>query len=265
RQDRLRTVHQHRVVAGEPRLGLGQPLGPGGRLRYIAHGAEAVLPLAQSWPLGPAAARLVRHTGYVAGPAADPLPGAGGEVLVAVGGGDLGRRLLDCAAEAAVRSPHLWRLRVGGADAAAHARALAARHPGATMVAEPAAADYRARLAAAACSVSLAGYNTVMDLAPLTTPAVLVPDTTGGEREQAIRAAALAGHPGIAVLELEALTPAQLAETVEALAGRARPPLPLALDGAERAAAALLALALPERSPAERSPAGRSPAERSTA
>jgi predicted glycosyltransferase len=102
-------------------------------------------------------------------------------------------------------------------------------------------ADYPELLAGAAASVSRAGYNTVMDLAACRTPAVLVPFEAHGQREQAIRAEALAALPGVTVLREEELTAGALAEAAEA-AARAprRAPWPLARDGAARAARAIL-------------------------
>lgn len=211
-----------------------------GYAAVLVHGDPAVLGLAESWPLPPEVRGLVRHTGYVGEPGPGLAePGAG--VLVAVGGGVLGRRLLAIAAEAAGRSARPWHLLVGGGDAAEVAAALRAAHPGVAI--EPARADYRALLARAAVSVSLAGYNTVMDLAGCDTPAILVPFAEAGQREQTLRAERLARHPGITVLAAEGLTAAALAGAVEAAAGHRRPPLPLDPGGAATAAALILALA----------------------
>ncbi|MEO0426184.1 MAG: glycosyltransferase [Pseudomonadota bacterium] len=205
----------------------------------LCHGDAGFLPLSASWPL-PGGGPPVWHTGYVAAPQPVPAPRSD-EVLVAVGGGDLGATLLEKAATAATLGHRPWRLRVGGPAATAQAAALAARHPSPALRIEAAAPDYRSLLAGAAASVSLAGYNTVTDLAPLDVPALLVPDETGGEREQAIRAAALVSQPGIAVRALDTLTPEGLAALVEELAsGPRRPPLPLSLDGAAATAALLM-------------------------
>ncbi|MEM9761437.1 MAG: glycosyltransferase [Pseudomonadota bacterium] len=210
----------------------------------LCHGDAALLPLGATWPL-PDNDPPVYHTGYVArGVAADGADGPREEVLVAVGGGDIGEALLERAARAAALTERPWRLRVGGPAAAARAVAMTAQHPAPNLVIEPAGADYRARLARAAVSISLAGYNTVTDLAPLDTPALLVPDETGGEQEQAIRADALSACPGITVRRLETLTDQELADLAETLAkGPRRPPLPLSLDGAARAAHRILELA----------------------
>jgi predicted glycosyltransferase len=172
---------------------------------------------------------MVHHTGYVG--AEMPAPGPRRpDVLVAVGGGGLGRRLLEVAARAAALSRRPWHLLVGGVDAGARAETIAARAP-ANLTVEPARADYRALLAAAGCSVSLCGYNTAFELARCTTPALLVPSEEGGEREQLIRARRLAGHPGFRLARMDALSAEGLARAAEALAaGPPRPPVPLAGD-----------------------------------
>ncbi|MFV0475867.1 MAG: glycosyltransferase, partial [Pikeienuella sp.] len=114
---------------------------------------------------------------------------------------------------------------------------LAALAAGAPVIVEPAAADYRARLAAAACSVSLFGYNTATDLLAAGTPAVIAPMDEGGEREQQIRAAAFAALPGFHL----ATDPARLAETVERAIDAPGPPPGLAdLSGAEKSARIIL-------------------------
>jgi predicted glycosyltransferase len=210
----------------------------------LVHGDAGFLPLAATWPLPDDLAPMIHHTGYVGGEAAVPAGPPGETVLVSVGGGVLGRRLLGLAAEAAALSPRPWHLLTGGPDAADLARALTARHGRANLAVEPARPDYPALLAAAACSVSLAGYNTVLDLAACTTPAILVPFDEHDEREQVIRAERLAACDGFTVLRVGDLTPRALAEAADAAAtGPGRRPLQLARDGAARAAARIRELA----------------------
>jgi predicted glycosyltransferase len=210
----------------------------------LVHGDAEFLPLAATWPLPEDLAHMIHHTGYVAG---DPPPSCdapGTTVLVAVGGGVLGRRLLALAAGAAALSPRPWRLLTGGADAADLARSLTAQYGRANLTIEPARPDYKALLAGAACSVSLAGYNTVLDLAGCTTPAIIVPFDEHDEREQVTRAERLARLDGFTVLRVGDLTPATLARAAETAAtGPRRTPLALARDGAARAAAKILELA----------------------
>ena len=203
----------------------------------LVHGDPALLPLEASWPVDAALRPLLAYTGYVAEPLPEADPDGPGavEVLVAVGGGVAGRTLLDCAAAAAATDARHWRLLVGGSDGAEVAAGLAARFAGnPRLIAEPARPDYRAMLRRAACSVSLAGYNTTLDLAQSGTPAILVPMAEGGEREQTIRARAFARLPQFEVLE--APTPQRLAAAVDEAVLRPRAPSPLRLDGARRTA-----------------------------
>lgn len=205
----------------------------------LVHGDPALVTLAESWPLPDPAAQKVRHTGYVTDTPTLPDTPRNDEVLVAVGGGVLGRALLEKAAGAAGYSRRPWRLRVGGPDGAEIARTLTGQHGRAGLVIEPAAADYRERLAAAACSISLCGYNTALDLAGCQTPALLVPWTHGGEREQAIRATMLARHPGFHCVP-DTITPEALATLAEQTAqSPRRPRLSLSRDGAARTATLL--------------------------
>ena len=156
----------------------------------------------------------------------------------------LGRRLLALAAAAAALSPRPWHLLTGGADAAELARGLTAKHRRANLTVEPARPDYKALLAEAACSVSLAGYNTVLDLAGTATPAIVVPFDEHDEREQVIRAERLARCDGFTVLRVADLTPSILAAAAETAAtGPRRAPLALARDGAAHAAAKILEIA----------------------
>jgi len=212
----------------------------------LVHGAEEVLPLSVSWPLAGPRPPVI-HTGYVADPA-PPAPPPSGAVIVSGGGGALGDRLARLAAEAAALGTRPWHVLTGGphaaATAAAIAASIAAETPGAPLTLEPARADYRALLAGAACSVSLAGYNTVTDLAQVSTPAILVPFAEAGEREQTIRAEAFSGFPGVRVMAAGGLTPRALSAAAEALAAGPRRPLwPLPLDGATRSAEAILRVA----------------------
>ncbi|MGF1500837.1 MAG: glycosyltransferase family protein [Paracoccaceae bacterium] len=210
--------------------------------RVLVHGEEALVPLAASWPMPDGLLPMIRHTGYVGAQTSETAP-RGGEILVSVGGGLLGRALLDRAIEAARLSDRPWRLLVGGPDAVEIARRLGTGAPDRVTV-EPARRDYRRLLAGAAASVSLAGYNTAMDLAGVETPALLVPFEERGEREQRIRADLLARFAGIETASLGDLTAEALARRAECLAeGPRRARLPIAADGAARAAAELIGLA----------------------
>ncbi len=132
----------------------------------------------------------------------------------------------------------------GGGDAARTAADIVQDYSGANLTVEPARSDYPALLARAACSVSLAGYNTTLDLVACDTPAVVVPFDEHGEREQVIRAGRLAGLDGFTVLGVDTLDAARLSEAVErAATGPRRKPAAVDRQGARKAAQKILELA----------------------
>ena len=211
----------------------------------LVHGDPAFVPLDASFPEVERIRARIRYTGYVTagkGPAAPPGTGEG-EIVVSAGGGVVAHRLVATALAAARRDPGLrWRILVGpnaGADAFARWRRAAA----ANAVVEPNRADFGSILSRACASVSQAGYNTVADLLAAGTPAVLVPFSAGGEREQSIRAGSLAGAGFARVVEEERLTPETLLEALRAApapaTGRAR----IRLDGAGESAGAIIEIA----------------------
>lgn len=197
----------------------------------LVHGDARFLPLSTTWPLPDDVMGMIHHVGYVgAGRVPQAVPRRR-DVLVSVGGGALGRRLLDCAAAAASQSTLSWHLLVGGADAEEAAKALRRAHPATNLKIEPPRADYLDLLTSAGCSISLAGYNTSVELAACRTPAILVPSEEAEETEQLIRARRLAEAPGIELMRSAGLTPKALARAADALAtGPERPAIALAGD-----------------------------------
>lgn len=197
----------------------------------LVHGDEAFIPLSTSWPM-PDLGIPVFHTGYVAEKSDDPPIPSG--VLVSVGGGALGRSLIEAAAAAARLSDLPWHLLTIERDNLPSAPNLRVEAP---------RLDYSRLLDGAKVSISLCGYNTAMDLAQCETPALLVPMVAGGEREQHIRATHLSRYPGIKLLEDP--NPAKLASAAAMLARTRRPRLPLDLNGTSRSITTLHALMRP--------------------
>ncbi len=210
----------------------------------LVHGDPALLPFSATFPLADRLRPPVVHTGYVVEPPPDTdgdTDGAG-EVLVSVGGGAMGRPLLEAAilarplCDPALGGARPWRVLVGGAlgDEARHDLAAPAA-PG--VVVEPARADFRALLGRARLSVSQAGYNTVAETLAARTPALLVPWGEGTESEQRDRAAAMARLGVAQVLGVQAPAPAALATAIDsALTGLPNPipPAPVSLLGVAR-------------------------------
>src|SRR5690606_28564177 len=63
----------------------------------LVHGDPALIPFAATWPRAAAFGDMIRHTGYVAAPPPAPTAAERSEVLVSVGGGAIGRGLLETA------------------------------------------------------------------------------------------------------------------------------------------------------------------------
>ena len=197
----------------------------------LVHGDADFIPLSTTWPLPDDVAPMIHHVGYVGIDALPESDGPRGDtVLVSVGGGVLGRRLLGVAANAAALSDRPWHLLVGGADAAATAAAMTEKHARSNLTIEPARPDYLKLLVGAACSISLCGYNTAVEVAASTTPAILVPSEQANEAEQLIRARRLAEFPGISLMRADTLSPGPLSTAAEMLA-LGPPRSPVALKG----------------------------------
>ena len=224
----------------------------------LVHGDAALVPFERTFRHAARLGARLHYTGYVVGdPAplpATPVAGNGeGEVIVSVGGGAVGRQLLETALLArpmTVLSQHRWRLLAGvnAADAdMAQLSELARGQPG--VVVERYRADFAHLLAHCRLSISQGGYNTVMDVLQAGAPAVVVPFAGGAEVEQSLRARLLAEKGWVTVVEESALAPATLAQAIDRAAARpARPALTVNLAGAPNSAA-LVARWIAERGP----------------
>jgi predicted glycosyltransferase len=193
----------------------------------LVHGDEALLALADSWPECARLGDRLHYTGYVAG---DPgIPAAArDEIVVSVGGGAAGARLIATAVALAGQRAHAgerWRIRTGEGTAGVHAG-----NP--HVVVESNARDFPDLLAKARISVSQAGYNTCVDLLRAGCRAVLVPFAQGREREQTIRADAFGRLGRAAVCPESDLSAETLSAAIDAA------PVPpahrIACDGARQ-------------------------------
>ena len=217
----------------------------------LVHGDGALVPFERSFRHAGRLAGRMHYTGYVVGPPQPVAVGdttqsatacADGGVLVSVGGGAVGQRLLETAVQArplTLRPGEPWRLLAGVNAAAAdlaRLRALAGAQRGITI--ERFRSDFTRLLAHCRVSVSQGGYNTVMEVLQAGAPAVIVPFAGGAETEQTLRARLLADTGRVVVVEEPALSPQALAHAIDRAAqwdGDGAPPVNL--DGARTAAA----------------------------
>jgi predicted glycosyltransferase len=205
----------------------------------LVHGDEAVLALDRSWPGTAAIASKLRYTGYMTSSGPDlPAPRSSGEILVSGGGSAAALPLLTCA----IRAAHLgttvsaWRILAGhGISQDDHAdlqRQAASGPQTSKIIVERARPDFPSRLADCAVSVSMAGYNTMLDLIRAQCPAVVVPFDQGQETEQARRAEAWADAGLVEVLNSGQLDPEALLAAISRASAKPRGQAPaLNLDG----------------------------------
>jgi predicted glycosyltransferase len=150
-----------------------------------------------------------RYTGYVADAGAPSGSAGKDEVIVSVGGGAVGRPLIEAAAAARGRSvlaDRLWRLLGASSTTTAGPDGV---------IAEPARADFTTLLRNAALSISQAGYNTVVETLACADRAVLVPFGTARETEQTDRATWLAERGLVTCVPADELSADTLAAAID--------------------------------------------------
>ncbi len=195
----------------------------------------------------------IRYTGYVAQPTqisqvndtTDPL------ILVSIGGGRVGHELIACALEASPQLPFPHRLQIFAGphipdDQFARLQDQASALPQANL--QRHTTEFPAWLSRAALSISMAGYNTCMDILASQTRALVYPFHEHDNDEQTRRARKLEQFGYVRMLEPERLSPEFLASEISrALAAPAHSShTPIDLQGAPRTAE-LLATLLAER------------------
>ncbi len=197
-------------------------------------------PRLSAFPLAPRLAGKLHYTGYVVDEFHPTDSKAGeGEVVVSVGGGAVGQRLLETSLQARSLSglrDLTWRIisGVNGPDLGSFKEK--------NLFVEQHRSDFTTLLRNCALSISQAGYNTVMETLQARARALLVPFSGAGESEQLQRARLLAGRGLVEVLEEPALSPAALAAAAGRALERARPaPGAVDLGGARRSAELLRA------------------------
>lgn len=209
----------------------------------LVHSDPEVTLLNVSWPVSNQLSDKLRYTGFVSQrmPVTLAANRRGTEVVVSAGGGPVGGRLFEVAIAAASLCCELalsreltWRILVGGKDAVSEVNrltALSATVPG--VVIESVRPDFRQLLQQAACSVSLCGYNTAVDLLQTGTPGVLVPFDDGGETEQGLRARSMSRHSAYSIVFAVNLSAQSLIQAIgEVRSAGGYSPNSLQFDGA---------------------------------
>jgi len=207
--------------------------------QVFVHGDPSFLPLDVSFEETARIAGKLQYTGYVAPMVPAPNTLGAGEVIVAAGGGAVGRHLLKTAVAAKPMSSlndRVWRILMGP-NLDIETRAELESTTDANIVVESNRKDYPALLRNCALSISQAGYNTLMDIVMAQCPAIVVPFADGGETEQTVRAQLLADAQHVTLLPTAELSPHTLARLVDSAYSRIPPETPpFQVDGAAKTA-----------------------------
>ncbi|AGW13984.1 glycosyltransferase family protein [Megalodesulfovibrio gigas] len=215
----------------------------------LIHSDPALFPLEATFQRAGEIAVPLAYSGYVAPPAVDgtalrqSLHLAPGEALLlaSIGGGAVGLELMRAVLQASrllhPARPHRLLAFAGPFMAEADFRSLQRLTENAPwIVLERFSARFQELLAAADGSVSLAGYNTVMGLLVQGVPGLVLPFDQN--REQRLRAEALARRGLLELLTPQELEPALLAARLDSLlhTGRRSRSKDIDLDGAAASA-----------------------------
>lgn len=192
----------------------------------------------------------VQYTGYVAQPPRGGLPASTKAVpliLVSIGGGRVGHELIASVLTAAplLDFPHRMHIVTGPHYPADQFQALQQQVAALPQVSlEHHTAQFMRWLRQAALSISMAGYNTCMDILSAHVPALVYPFTEHDNDEQLLRAQKLEQLGYVGLLSVAQLAPATLAALITQRLQAVAPTPTVALDlqGAQRTAALLTEL-----------------------
>lgn len=207
----------------------------------LVHSDPRYLRLEDSFPRAAELGPRLKYTGFISRPPRSaPAPRRSRRVLVSLGGGAVGHRLAEAAAKAASFLPgHEVRVVLGphssGALAARLRRAARSRP---NLRVSGFLPDFPAALAASGLSVSLAGYNTVMDLLRARVYGLVLP--YDANREQSLRARRFESAGLLGTLSSRDLEPRRLASRIRAELSRPHVGAAVDLDGAARTRELLL-------------------------
>lgn len=157
-------------------------------------------------------------------------------ILVSLGGGAVGDELARACVRIADRFPsHEMRILLGPYSSQAFRDELQAiAKASRTINVQGFSDDFRAELATAALSVSLAGYNTIMDILATKTPALVYPYMAN--HEQNMRAEALADLGQVGLLCGDTLEPGALEAAIRERMAAPLPTAEIDISGARRTA-----------------------------
>ena len=184
----------------------------------LVHGDEDFYPLERSFPFTDVIADKISYSGYVC-----PQLAAGIDentrdtIVVSIGGGSVGKEILSTAIalfNTGFAADKQWLLVTGPNMNSADKACLKAQQQANLQVVDL-ADDFLKALKNAYVSISMAGYNTVMDLLLTKVPAVVVPFEGEGETEQLARSEVLAQGKVLQLVKYHDLSVETLKNAIE--------------------------------------------------
>lgn len=203
----------------------------------LVHSDPALITMEETFAATPRIQDMIEYTGYVAETPEAAAPGVRERsILVSLGGGAVGDELARaCIGVAEAFPDHEMRILTGPYTTPDARKAFAAAAEGkGTVSIREFSENFSAELARAALSISLAGYNTLMDILATETPALVYPYMAN--LEQNMRARALEARGLLGVLYEEALRPERLTEAIRVRLAAPRTAAKIDLSGAETTA-----------------------------
>ena len=219
--------------------------------QVLVHGDENFYPLQKSFPPAAAISDKINYSGYVC----PQLHQAGidspenGKIVVSIGGGSVGREILDAALSlyrSGFANDRQWLL-ITGPNMSPLDKAYFHRHGDQRLSVIELADNFLQELSSAYVSVSMAGYNTVMDLLLTKVAAVVIPFEGEGETEQLARSEVLAAKGVFQVLRNSQLNGDNLRRAI--VGATTQPAGAVSIDscGADNSASLLIDWALQRR------------------
>ena len=187
--------------------------------KVLVHGDPAFTPLEKSFAKAVQIRSQLTYSGYVC-PAKPPAKVREKLIVVSIGGGAVGKEILQAAQQlhaSGFEAECQWLL-ITGPNMAPEDKQSLAKHNCDNLQVVELADDFIDSLSRARVSVSMAGYNTVMDLLQTETPAVVIPFEAESETEQLARSQLLEAKGLLSIVRENTLT----ADTLKAAIIKAR-------------------------------------------
>ncbi|SQD78144.1 glycosyltransferase family protein [Moritella yayanosii] len=209
----------------------------------LVHGDEDFYPLEKSFPLTDVIADKINYSGYVCPQlAADIDENTRDTIVVSIGGGSVGKEILSTAIalfNTGFAADKQWLLVTGPNMKSADKAYFKALQQEKLQVVEL-ADDFLKALKNAYVSISMAGYNTVMDLLLTKVPAVVVPFEGEGETEQLARSEVLTQGKVLQLVKYHDLSVETLKYAIENALSRAAETININNQGATQSAKLLI-------------------------